>query len=261
MGGMAGMAGMAGMSGKPQASALIGQRCQGTIRNFRGDWGFIISPQFDGDLFIGKNSNPGAESLQAGDAVVFEVTAQSNGKCQALNVQSVGTSLESLIGQRASGVVRKFEGNWGFITSTMFTGDVFVGLNGNKHLTNPLAMGDQVEFLVQRSCGKSGCEATDVQILGHGATPPDNLAAMLASGQSCALAQLIGRKCSGVVRKFDGNWGFITSKMYTGDLFVGLNGNKHVTTPLEVGDMVEFQVQRSCGKSGCEATEVQVTGK
>merc|ERR1719491_117878 len=167
MGGMAGMAGMAGMSGKPQASAFIGQRCQGTIRNFRGDWGFIISPQFDGDLFIGKNSNPGAESLQQGDAVVFEVTAQSNGKCQALNVQSVGTSLGSLVGQRASGVVRKFEGQWGFITSTMLAGDLFVGLNGNKHLTMPLQSGDQVEFQVRKSYGKSGSEACQVQVLGQ----------------------------------------------------------------------------------------------
>merc|ERR1719203_2523158 len=85
---------------------------------------------------------------------------------------AVNASLAALEGQAATGVVRKFNGNWGFITSEMFYGDIFVGLNGNKHLTMPLQMGDQVQFMVKK--GYKGCEANDVQVLGQGATPPNN---------------------------------------------------------------------------------------
>merc|ERR1719203_2690864 len=81
-------------------------------------------------------------------------------------------SLAALVDQAATGVVRKFDGNWGFITSEMFYGDIFVGLNGNKHLTMPLQMGDQVQFMVKKSY--KGCEASEVQVIGQGATPPDN---------------------------------------------------------------------------------------
>merc|ERR1740121_1057683 len=89
--------------------------------------------------------------------------------------QPVGnSSLAALIDQAATGVVRKFDGKWGFITSDMFYGDCFVGLNGNKHLTVPLQMGDQVQFVVKKSYGKSGCEATEVQLIGQGAKPPNN---------------------------------------------------------------------------------------
>merc|ERR1740121_637126 len=84
------------------------------------------------------------------------------------------SSLAALVDQAATGVVRKFDGNWGFITSEMFHGDLFVGLNGNKHLTMPLQMGDQVQFMVKKSYGKSGCEATEVQVIGQGAEPPNN---------------------------------------------------------------------------------------
>merc|ERR1740121_1359044 len=87
--------------------------------------------------------------------------------------QSIGnSSLAALEGQAATGVVRKFNGNWGFITSEMFYGDLFVGLNGNKHLTVPLQMGDQLQFVVKKSY--KNFEATEVTVLGQGATPPNN---------------------------------------------------------------------------------------
>merc|ERR1740139_1897394 len=82
------------------------------------------------------------------------------------------SSLAALVDQAATGVVRKFDGNWGFITSEMYYGNIFVGLNGNKHLTMPLQMGDQVQFMVKKSY--KGCEASDVQVIGQGATPPNN---------------------------------------------------------------------------------------
>merc|ERR1719162_471193 len=118
------------------------------------------------------------------------------------------SSLAALVDQAATGVVRKFDGNWGFITSEMFHGDLFVGLNGNKHLTMPLQMGDQVEFLVQKSYGgKSGGEAAEIQVLGHGATPPENALASMQGGGgpvgNSSLAALVDQAATGVVRKFD----------------------------------------------------------
>merc|ERR1719219_3295684 len=123
---------------------LVGSRVEGVIRSFKDDWGFIISPSFQGDLFVHKGSNPNLGSFRAGDTISFDISQSSNGKCQAINVQAGVTaaggnallggaggttrssSLAALEGQRVTGQVRSFDGNWGFATSSSFQGDIFI---------------------------------------------------------------------------------------------------------------------------------------
>merc|ERR1740123_746995 len=80
----AGMMGMMGM--RPES--LVGARVEGVIRSFKEDWGFIISPSFQGDLFVHKGSNPNLGNFRAGDTISFDISQPSNGKCQAINVQA-----------------------------------------------------------------------------------------------------------------------------------------------------------------------------
>merc|ERR1740121_1052396 len=209
----------------------------------------------------------------------------------------VNTSLAALEGQAATGVVRKFDSNWGFITSDMFHGDLFVGLNGNKHLTMPLQMGDQVQFTVKKSYGKSGCEASEVQVIGQGATPPNNpdpnagmmmggsamggsmdrsrspaarspMAGMMNAafsqgggggmgGGARSPAAMVGTLLMGYVRSYKGEWGFLNSPSFDGDLFVGNKSNPHLPRTLVDQDQVQFQVRIGPGGKA-EAIDVMI---
>jgi len=79
-------------------SALVGSRISGSVRSFEGTWGFIISPRFEGDLFVGLKENPQLSTLCAGDRVEFTVS-KSGVKVTAMDVQvskSVSQPVSSL---------------------------------------------------------------------------------------------------------------------------------------------------------------------
>mmetsp|Transcript_48531 Transcript_48531/g.127974 ORF Transcript_48531/g.127974 Transcript_48531/m.127974 type:complete len:576 (+) Transcript_48531:117-1844(+) len=289
--------------GIPKPEALVGRRCQGIIRSFKEDWGFVISSSFEGDLFVHKGSNQHIGVLKPGDAVIFDIGLQSSGKCHALNVQAASLpaarglplggacaqaaspfQLGDLVGQRCTGSVRSFDGTWGFANSPRFIGDLFVGLKSNPHLTG-LSKGDQIEFVVRSSGSKSqtGFEAVQVQVLGAG--PFLGAGPVLASSGglsrsrsprplqqqqqqparglrgtgSRSAASMVGATLSGWVRSFKGDWGFINSPSFDGDLFVGSKSNTHLGRDLAANDQVMFQV--AVGPGGkAEALDVQVLG-
>jgi len=84
-----------------QAASLAGAAVTGWIKSFKGDWGFVNSQSFDGDLFIGLRSNPHLPGvLSAGDQVMFQISVGPGGKAEAINVQAVptGTSATGGIG-------------------------------------------------------------------------------------------------------------------------------------------------------------------
>lgn len=279
-------------AGRPKQEQLYGSTCRGVVKSFRGQWGFINSEQFEGDLFVHARSNPGI-SLDGGEIVQFEISQEANGKMHATSVQIMPGQLEEFCGKMCFGTVRKFSGEWGFITSPRFSGDLFVGTRSNPHLANPLLQGEQVEFLVQASSGKAGrsFEAANVKVVAassvgsaapraapgpyaaapqnivqHGSHGSRRVAAPSAadrsrspaggSGGPDALA-LVGSRMTGQVRTYRGEWGFITSPYFSGDLFVGAKNNTQLEQSLRSGDQVSFQIgQSSSGKA--EALEVQV---
>jgi len=334
---MMGVGGMPGGLGM-RPEAFVGCRLEGMIRRFKDNWGFIVSPSFEGDLFVHRGSSPNLGTLSAGDAVCFDIAQQSSGKCHAINVQPAGMNtslginrnspLASLEGQRVTGQIRSFTGSWGFATSPCFAGDIFIGSKSNPHL-GPLNPGDPVEFTVSRSSGgksMTGFEGINVQVVGgesvglmepttfgdagamagmSGATA-DNLAMMGAAAQANQAllmqgvgvtglagvaggglnmmgtagvgvgaarsrsprtrtggdtgrqaASLAGAAVTGWIKSFKGDWGFVNSQSFDGDLFIGLRTNPHLPAVPVAGDQVMFQI--SVGPGGkAEAINVQV---
>jgi len=279
------------MAGRPRPEALIGQRARGVIRSFRGEWGFIVSEHFEGDLFLHQGSNP-SSNLQAGDNVVFEIAAGGNGKCHATKVQGMPQELQDLVGQKCTGQVRSFRDTWGFVTSTKYLGDLFVGMRSNSHLLRPLLQGEQIEFVIQRSTGKTqmGFEAVQVMTADNAAaglagvladpsavqgllaglqrdrsrSPPPILASLagpLTSKRPTPApgrdpARMVGQTLDGWIRSFKGGWGFVVSDVFDGDVFIGLKTNKHLVQELGPNDPVQFQVATGPGGK-LEAINVQ----
>jgi len=338
---MMGVGGVGGVMAGMRPEAFVGCRLEGMIRRFKDNWGFIVSPSFEGDLFVHRGSSPNLGSLSTGDAVCFDIAQQSSGKCHAINVQPAGMAaslgvtrnspLASLEGQRVTGQIRSFTGSWGFATSACFAGDIFIGSKSNPHL-GPLNPGDSVEFTVSRSSGgksMTGFEGINVQVVGSesaglmdsttlgdaGAmagmtgTTADNLAMMNAAAQANQAllmqgvgvsglagvtgvaggnlnmmgtaaagtgrsrsprfsstrtggdtgrqaASLAGAAVTGWIKSFKGDWGFVNSQNFDGDLFIGLRSNPHLPGVLSAGDQVMFQI--SVGPGGkAEAINVQ----
>ncbi|CAE8609350.1 unnamed protein product, partial [Polarella glacialis] len=296
----------------PKPEALIGYWSRGTVRSFREPFGFVVSNDFEGDLFLHLGSNPGL-SVSAGGNVEFDITQGPNGKVHATAVQVQAVELEQLIGQTVSGTVRSFSGVWGFVASPKYIGDVFVGMKSNPHLLVTLKQGDQIDFTVSRSSAKSGnkgYEASGVRVVGGNV--PDQAAAMQIALAAMAQAQqqqqmqqmqqmqmqqmqpgdkfqkggmqhmqhapiarggcggaraggarsrspplmagrrsadpstMVGSRLQGAIRSFKGEWGFVTSNAFQGDLFLGAKSNPHLAAgQLNTGDKVMFRVGQS----------------
>ncbi|CAK0809621.1 unnamed protein product [Prorocentrum cordatum] len=128
-----------------------GDRLRGVVRSFRGTWGFITSDEWEGDLFVGLKGNPHLQSLSPDDEVEFTVRQKSNSRAEAIDVTVCGREGQPLAEEITSGWVREFKGQWGFLNSDAFEGDMFVGLRSNPHL-HGLRQGDQVDFEVHRAC-------------------------------------------------------------------------------------------------------------
>merc|ERR1712187_389176 len=75
--------GMCGGGRSP--AAMVGTLLMGYVRSYKGEWGFLNSPSFDGDLFVGNKSNPHLpRTLVDGDQVQFQVRIGPGGKTEAI---------------------------------------------------------------------------------------------------------------------------------------------------------------------------------
>eukprot|EP00931_Biecheleriopsis_adriatica_P100864 TRINITY_DN76106_c0_g1_i1.p1 TRINITY_DN76106_c0_g1~~TRINITY_DN76106_c0_g1_i1.p1 ORF type:complete len:654 (-),score=113.74 TRINITY_DN76106_c0_g1_i1:101-2062(-) len=267
----------------------LGLACSGVVKSFRDGWGFVNSNAFEGDLFLHQGSNPGMPLLHAGDKVEFVVSRSQTGKLHATTVQVVPTELHDLVGQVCSGTIRTFKGEWGFVTSPSFNGDLFVGARSNA-LPVQLKTGDQIEFVVSsgsRKDGKDTFEAMSVKVLGlpqqpatvnhmalptrggatarngsamrnGGAVTRDSGRSRTPRGRAAAdPLSLEGSVLDGQIRSFRGDWGFVTSPHFDGDLFIGAKSNRHLMNQLEAGDRIMFRVARGSGGKA-EAIDVAV---
>lgn len=251
-----------------QKDTKEGQTCIGKVKSFRGEWGFITSDSLEGDVFLHLRDNPGLPPLSPGETVEFTVGGSERLHAENVRLLRRTSPLSELLGQICSGTVRKFSGEWGFITSPHFDGDVFVGLRSNRHLGGPLVTGDIVEFRITRDVSKEKdtFEASNVRILSpatHATTSPvlPVLPVPVPSRsrsprKAREMATLVGKKLTGTVRSFRGDWGFVISESFAGDLFVGTRSNGHLSTSLKEGDMISFRVEIGSGKA--EAVNVEL---
>lgn len=259
--------------------SLVGQHVRGVVKSFKGSWGFINSPRFEGDLFVGAKANPSLQimGLQPGEAVEFEVQSdpKSDRGAQAANLKRVeavpmnfstaammpmavasnamfgmpramtsGRGIkrpEELVGNRVHGTIRSFRGDWGFVVSDAFEGDLFLHQGSNPGVFG-LQSGTSILFEISMNKGKA--HATNVQIAPPG---PDSM---------------VGQRCRGQVRSFRDTWGFVVSPQFYGDLFFGARSNPALATknPKE-GDNVEFTVavQQSANSPKPQYEAVQVS--
>eukprot|EP00434_Breviolum_minutum_P003170 symbB.v1.2.002789.t1/scaffold150.1/size295742/8 len=271
---------------------LVGRHCVGKVKSFRNDWGFITSDSFDGNLFLHLRDNPSlsppllpgddsreqecmvqgyfppaaSDKKSSGEILEFTISYGQMEKIHATNVQRQRVAQRAtpagFLGQLCTGTVRKFSGEWGFIASPHFEGDLFVGMKSNRHLTCSLVPGDIVEFKVIRDVGKDkegSYEASNVNVLS--AAPSAPLIATIPAPRTSARsrsprrktapaafdAALLGQRLTGTIRSFRGDWGFVTSAAFPGDLFVGARSNSHLQSSLQEGDNISFMVEQKPG--------------
>jgi len=264
---------------RAQASHLIGQRSTGRIKSFKSSWGFVQSDIFTGDMFVHARSNPNLGRVFAGDPIQFEVgdDPQTPGNTQAVNATVAKDDLKNLVGETLHGWVKSFSGTWGFLNSSRFDGDLFVGAKVNKYLeAGPLMTGELVEFQVGRDeKSANGCHAVRIRKVdetgatvqsqalvpvhvSHTSSAQGVVQQLLGrmGGSAASANLLLGQTCYGEVRSYRGEFGFATSSEFMGDIFVGARSNPHLTAQLKQGDQITFTVQQNGSK--VEALNVQV---
>mmetsp|Transcript_6207 Transcript_6207/g.11271 ORF Transcript_6207/g.11271 Transcript_6207/m.11271 type:complete len:632 (-) Transcript_6207:36-1931(-) len=263
--------------GVKRPEELVGNRVHGTIRSFRESWGFVVSEAFEGDLFLHQGSNPGILGLQAGTSILFDISMGAGGRAHATSVQVAPPGPDSMVGQRCRGQVRSFRDTWGFVVSSDFYGDLFFGTRSNPALASRSPKeGDQVEFTVavQQSANspKPQYEAVQVAFVNgaaytqgfqhrspvvhaardHSRTPRP------AGARSGDAHSYIGHRLEGWIRSYKGEWGFVNSSQFTGDLFVGAKYNTNlVGAQVQPNQRISFEVSQGTGGK-LEAINVQL---
>jgi len=263
-------------------ATLEGQRVQGQVRSYDGNWGFATSGNFPGDIFIGSRSNPHLGPLNQGDAIEFTVARKSSGKSQtgyeALNVQIVGAGAGAAMMGNALG------GNMNVMGTAMGNAAMVNSAMGNTAMGNA-AMGNAVMGNIAMGNTAMGNAGLGNAIAGNAATLMGNAAVMMGTGAAAMMgtaaagvarsrsprggmgrvvtdpsrqpSAMTGVAVTGVIRSFRGDWGFVNSESFDGDLFVGLRSNPHLAGELNTGDQVMFTI--SVGSGGkAEAVDVQV---
>ncbi|CAK9107367.1 unnamed protein product [Durusdinium trenchii] len=246
---------------------LLGSELQGSVRSFRDPWGFVVSEYFEGDLYLHKRHNPNLGPVQAGDPLRFQVSEEPASQFQAIEATVISQELEILVGQRLFGWVKSYKDSWGLLSSLRFPGDLFVGLGKNPQLKSPLRPGDGVVFNVEFDEAKGKFQATNVTrtggtveldvrgaTRGHDRGAAAGRAAMAVASEEPLSSRMIGERCSGVVKSFRDDWGFVNSDAFEGDLFLHLGSNPGLT-PLQPGEVVDFTISSSGEK--LHATDVR----
>ena len=155
---------------RAQVGHLLAQTVVGRIKSFRGNWGFVNSDSFAGDLFIHAKLNPDLGPVAAGDPVQLEIAegpTSKTGEYHAVNAVLLKGDVHSLVGQTLRGWVKSFRGNWGLINSHRFDGDVAVGVRANPQLgAGGLMQGESVEFqIVKDDKSNNGIQAVKAKHL------------------------------------------------------------------------------------------------
>lgn len=235
------------------------ERLQGKITKFVGQsgTGFLKSHSFEGELGF-KTDNVMLEcqnyEFKEDESVEFDVQADERGRPHATALKPVvGRKPSDCLGQRHRGYVRRFADRWGFLNAAAFDGDLFVHrdnlLLGPEQIQDgqpPLRTGQAVEF--------------DIALDDRGRT----VAKQITTSALLRPCDWIGRRLQGVIRSFQGAWGFVNSDKFAGDLFVHRDAllQQFQDVELTAGTVVEFDVERDhhkkSGKNRLVARQVSI---
>merc|ERR1712137_468271 len=146
---------------------VLGKEITGTVRSWKQDWGFIISPEhFEGDLFVHKeNLSNGLEYLTPNVRVGFQVGIDSQGRPTALTCKCLCEAKDWCgSGIMLTGRLRSWRDPWGFIISPgSFNGDLFFRKENFSpaFLLDQFCAGMEVAFRIELD-RQGRCTATGV---------------------------------------------------------------------------------------------------
>ncbi|CAJ1448654.1 unnamed protein product [Effrenium voratum] len=239
--------------------ALRHERLQGKVSKYvvQTGAGFVKSHLFDGELGF-KTENVMLEcqnyEFKEDENVEFDVQADERGRPQATALKPiVGRKPSDCLGQRHRGYVRRFADRWGFLNAAAFDGDLFV------HRDNLLLVPDQIQD-GQPPLRTGQAVEFDVALDDRGRT----VAKQITTSALLRPCDWIGRRLQGVIRSFQGAWGFVNSDKFAGDLFVHRDAllQQFQDAELTAGTVVEFDVERDhhkkSGKNRLVARQVAV---
>eukprot|EP00440_Ansanella_granifera_P037464 gb/GFBE01040646.1/.p1 GENE.gb/GFBE01040646.1/~~gb/GFBE01040646.1/.p1 ORF type:complete len:551 (+),score=93.45 gb/GFBE01040646.1/:1-1653(+) len=241
--------------------ALRHERLQGKISKYvmSSGTGFVNSDLFEGELGFKTESimlECQSYEFTEGEGVEFDVQADERGRPHAVALKPiVGRKPNDCLGQRHRGYVRRFADRWGFLNAAAFDGDLFV------HRDNLLLVPDQLQD-GQPPLRTGQAVEFDVALDDRGRT----VAKQITTSALLRPCDWIGRRLQGVIRSFQGAWGFVNSDKFAGDLFVHRDALLQQCQDVELaaGTVVEFDVERDhhkkSGKNRLVARQVAVIG-
>jgi len=221
--------------------ALRHERLQGKVTKFvpSSGWGFLESHFFQGELsFKIESILPECQNYEfaENEGVEFHVQPDERGRPQAVALKPiVGRKPSDCIGQRHRGYIRRFADRWGFLNAAAFDGDLFV------HRDNLLLLPEQM-LDGQPPLRSQQAVEFDVASDDRGRT----VAKQITTSAILRPPDWIGRRLPGVIRSFQGAWGFINCDKFAGDLFVHRDSvmQQFQGIELQPGMPVEFDVER-----------------
>eukprot|EP00404_Azadinium_spinosum_P059369 CAMPEP_0180713528 /NCGR_PEP_ID=MMETSP1038_2-20121128/11947_1 /TAXON_ID=632150 /ORGANISM="Azadinium spinosum, Strain 3D9" /LENGTH=531 /DNA_ID=CAMNT_0022745853 /DNA_START=15 /DNA_END=1611 /DNA_ORIENTATION=- len=243
----------------PQSSQVGGQRTFGTVKQFNGEWGFLVAEGVDGDIFCHLKDTPQfiGPPLQPGENVQFEVVQSMGSKqgrnngLQAVNVQRKAgmrqkAPLATFVQQgqagrvkqedeRVIGTLKSIRNGMGFCLVEGVEGDVLLG---------------------QRSLNESGIDLMTMQV-------GDSLTFDLATGPKGFHASNIqavstGGRVTGTLKTIRNGMGFCVVQGISGDVLLGqrsLSESGVDLATMQVGDTLTFEVSES--SKGYHATSIR----
>lgn len=249
-------------------STLVGVKMRGEVRKWKGDWGFITSQKFEGDLFVHREGLQLNGEPTSGMKVSFTVAIDSKGRTAAAEVREPIAAPQDFVDhhQDLYGQIRSWRKDWGFIVAPEhFEGDLFCHqgeLVGHEQMLSRelevLAVNRPVNFQVAidsrgRVCAREVRFADDLEVMPRETAPAvsskpykdfaPRAKATTIPDKDSQLRSLIGIQLQGQIRSWKDDWGFVMSPdNFEGDLFVHKGSLENGVDSLMTGVYVDFQV-------------------
>jgi len=250
-------------SARDRSRSPHGQQHHGICKTFNGTWGFLQSPEIDGDVFCHVRDSPhdAISRMMPGEAVKFHVVQGSSSKqnngLTALNVQRQGVAdfqegeqhqgvADFQEGEWVTGTLTKIHGSMAFCSVLGTEGDVLLGercLRDSGMSLMALQIGQSVSLKVVQ--GTKGYHATSISQLSQRWHQP--------SPRWQASQRVIG-----TVKKVHGANGFCSVPGVAIDVLLGsrslLEAGVNLAM-LQVGENLTFELSE--GPKGYHAVNIQ----
>lgn len=222
-------------------------RYSGTVKSFKGQWGFLVADGVEGDVFLHLKDSPACNNaaLRVGESLEFELTSGGpNNQARAVNATRLdGGGDDAFAGGAAlTGTVKSFRRGWGLIDSPSVEGSLYFGERDNPQChEGSLLPGDEVTFELGTNPSDGRSKAINVQVA--------------VRDQS----ECVGQRVRGAVKSWQDGWGFATSTRFQGTILLGRKQVSAAGIGLQVGEPVEFEVSVS-PNGKYEATNISKVG-